>query len=1804
MKKTSLIVLLILWVSFSGKSPAEEWRTYTVAGGLKDNTVHTIATDSQGTVWFGTATGASKFDGARWQSHLDDHAVRAILIESPTKIWFGTEQGVFLKNGEMMTPVLPDVSIQDIVMDGQGVKWFAIQDGICSTVDGATWENYPQITASIVKTRVDALARTENIQVNGAEASFGVMSIAVDKHDRLWFGANVIFPFQGELLVVGGVGRLEHQKWELLAETYDGETTDKMERAKQITSLVFDENDDLWYSRWREGAFRFDGKEIHRYFSQDVNEDGVWFGRQSIVTIADLDGDGREEVIATAITGRDLQPRGLYVYDLKSGEEKWQYRVGPSTHDARFVAIGDVTGDGKPEAALCGWSAAIGSEANGSNDSYGFIFILDHQGKNLWRGGQSEPLTEPYGEIAHVAVADLDQDGISEVVGFIGANLTYREGYLQKLGQRLEDVDDLGVIALDGYGNEKGRFRHPWPCRGGVVADLNGDGFPEIVAIDDQGTLMIFDHTLALKHRQQFPARTEFVAIADLYGDGSPEILLRTKGKLLALDSQWMNGELALLWEYTDFSDYPNTILSDVEPGGAAEILITTREGRVHVLGYEAEMELSSKSLDTGQRYIWEFYSLNRTRQYPYAPSVPLEPRPFRLKHLLELKEDIGEALFTGDVNGDGKLELITHKDDRITVWEYNAGEVNLLWQQRYLSEQEYIRITALEPDDEGHIMLLADRFQDGHPELLVIDGRSGAILHSITAEAGVTDQLRNNRVRRISIDKKDGGIWFATEKGVSIFDGRQWRAFSTADGLASGNVTDIAFDTSNNVWFATSAGATRLSRTIQSKSLLKAAPSVMLSDDAGAVWVGTLGDGIKRYGAGTEAHYLGRTKPDQAYEATAVAVDVKRNALWAGIWNDGVDAGLYKFNLETTAVEEIFRAENSDTFVINRVTTENSPLVSNRVTAITLDPRDGSLWLGTSPHRSIAPSPKVSGLNKYQPDTGQWESWASVESELPIPNVITALAMTDAGILWVGTENEGVRRFDTNASGKAAWGVFTTDDGLAHHHIYAIALDPQGIIWFATPNGASRYDENTNHWRTFKTSDGLAGNDVRDIKIDADAGLVYFATDGGVSRYDGKNWLTYDKSDGLLSNFVYGVALDKNRALWMVTKEGEVTVRQREFTPPDTFITAKPDGSVEADGSVWIEVPNVTFEYSGADLGTPESRLLYQHKLVRDGVSLEEEPWSNYTSQTRERYTNLEDGTYTFSVRAVDRDGNPDPEPEQWRFTIDTGPPIAIKEIALNEDLFRTLYLRYASKVDGKLVLENRTPSPVIIDKINLFVPAYMDEPTVIEENALLPGTSSLKHEESYTDFRLIFSPDKILEDDRNTRAVQVKVEVFYQKGERPESISKTSKIVPLYGLGQIPFGQGGIDIDPVLAFIEPNDPVIGEFVSKALKSPSVDVPTGYGNIYRAMQIFDALVASHIQYRPDPQKPFHHFASMERTQTVIDTVKYPRELLSEKGGDCDDLVVAYAAMLEKVGIETVLLCYPGHVFLMFDAMNDRNACWESALCLDEEKYEILDDEVWIPVEVTALESFTAAWTQGHESYRRWKNGPKSERTIVKVHSPKEIYPSHYPKTVPPQIERDDETFAMLVQNDDGMINRWRTEYQEKIKDNQWLIGLIYAQTGQVEAAKEVFESIIEKNPKDAAALANLGNLYQMEGKYDLAIDAYQKSLAVEPDDAGIRLNLGIAYRHQGQISLSNTMFSTALTRLDEDYKQACSLLGISIKESPPRVQSPEHLLQHDLIQILVQLSDAKNTPPTQPPGTKFANIQEYFYWKRSEKGD
>lgn len=70
-------------------------------------------------------------------------------------------------------------------------------------------------------------------------------------------------------------------------------------------------------------------------------------------------------------------------------------------------------------------------------------------------------------------------------------------------------------------------------------------------------------------------------------------------------------------------------------------------------------------------------------------------------------------------------------------------------------------------------------------------------------------DGLAGNFVFSLAIDN-NGILWAGTEKGVSRFDGKEWKSYTRRDGLMDDFVYSIGIDPDNNKWFGTRSGVSK----------------------------------------------------------------------------------------------------------------------------------------------------------------------------------------------------------------------------------------------------------------------------------------------------------------------------------------------------------------------------------------------------------------------------------------------------------------------------------------------------------------------------------------------------------------------------------------------------------------------------------------------------------------------------------------------------------------------------------------------------------------------------------------------------------------------------------------------------------------------------------------------------------------------------------------------------------------------------------------------------------------------------------
>lgn len=310
--------------------------------------------------------------------------------------------------------------------------------------------------------------------------------------------------------------------------------------------------------------------------------------------------------------------------------------------------------------------------------------------------------------------------------------------------------------------------------------------------------------------------------------------------------------------------------------------------------------------------------------------------------------------------------------------------------------------------------------------------------------------------------------------------------------------------------------------------------------------------------------------------------------------------------------------------------------------------------------------------------------------------DLLESVSETGKPCLWLAT-GQGLHQFS-----EGAWRAFRVADGLAGTDCTQMLetrdADGKRTLWVATLNGLSSVREGK--FRTYRTADGLAGNQVIGLfekKLPDGRHFLWVGTRAGASRLDLKTgeWFKLDDktTPALPNNVVYQIQEDARGRLYFSTNRGIARVT---FDDPggkkatlETFGLEDGLPSLEcnrgasfqdAEGRLWFgtlagaalfdprrEIPDTTSKRlnleamlvngrliqarNGLSLSHRENTVGFEYALLSyfrqtdtryrtQLVGLENEP-SEWTTDTKREYRNLEPGSYRFVVTGRDAAGN-----------------------------------------------------------------------------------------------------------------------------------------------------------------------------------------------------------------------------------------------------------------------------------------------------------------------------------------------------------------------------------------------------------------------------------------------------------------------------------------------------------------------------------------------------------------------------------
>jgi len=473
-------------------------------------------------------------------------------------------------------------------------------------------------------------------------------------------------------------------------------------------------------------------------------------------------------------------------------------------------------------------------------------------------------------------------------------------------------------------------------------------------------------------------------------------------------------------------------------------------------------------------------------------------------------------------------------------------------------------------------------------------------------------------------------------------------------------------------------------------------------------------------------------------------------------------------------------------------------------------------------------------------------------------------------------------------------------------------------------------------------------------------------------------------------------------------------------------------------------------------------------------------------------------------------------------------------------DPLFPVFHNYYDDHPIGQAELLNNEPTPVSDVKVSVFVRQYMDSPKVTEIGTISPGNRV-----SF-DLNALFT-DAILSVTEGTKAA-AEISIDYRIADEPYRADRV-ETVRLFHRNAMTWD----DDRKAGAFVTARDPSVLLFSKHVAGQVRNDGPRSLDrNLLNAMAIHEAMSLYGVDYVIDPASSYAEFS---RNGSQVDFLQFPRQTLSYKAGDCDDLSILYCALLESVGIETAFITVPGHIYAAFRTDVTLQEATRVFSFQDELLFQ--NDSVWIPVEVTERSGgFLAAWEVGarewREAVRQGKAGfiPLHDAwgTYEPVGLPGGVAEMHLPAadTIVAAYRRE---LSKYISRE---VNFRAAQLQDELRrrgengHTRNRLGVLYARYGMLDRAESEFRQALKSGP-NAAALTNLGNISYLNEEWRDALVYFERALTVSPGDAQVHLAIARTHHRLEEYGAARAAFDQ-VGALDSELAERYSYLAMESK--------------------------------------------------------
>jgi ligand-binding sensor domain-containing protein/serine phosphatase RsbU (regulator of sigma subunit) len=454
---------------------------------------------------------------------------------------------------------------------------------------------------------------------------------------------------------------------------------------------------------------------------------------------------------------------------------------------------------------------------------------------------------------------------------------------------------------------------------------------------------------------------------------------------------------------------------------------------------------------------------------------------------------------------------------------------------------------------------------------------------------------LYNDIIWSATEDEK-GILWFGTSEGLSSYNGVSFTNYR-APGLNS-MIISVMKDTHGNMWLGSLEGGVycfdgkTYTQYTQEQGLVNNTVGNMLEDSKGNIWFGT-DRGISRFDGKTFTNYT--MAQGLVSDLVSSCLEDKRGHLWFG-----TNRGFSYFDghsfVNYTAAQGF---TNDPVFCIQEDET-------------------GALWFGTQGGvRYLSPADAAS------PKTGSPLSFKKITTADGLPdNCIAQLLEMEKGKIIVGT-NMGVARFDRpdfKTTGLKGLEIFNSSTGYQIKDVNVgfncMYKDSKGVLWIGT--GAEKTGLVRLEYAAVHHDLAPPIVKIQNIRINEES-ICWEFLKNRKTRSKNDRLVEYDSLAMLLSELnTFGKTVPQAARDSQYTRFSDVqfdSLTKYHFIPVNLILPYRHN--------------QISFEYAAIEPARP---FMVRYQYILEGYDKE---WNPVTDKTNVSFGNIDEGTYTFKLKA-----------------------------------------------------------------------------------------------------------------------------------------------------------------------------------------------------------------------------------------------------------------------------------------------------------------------------------------------------------------------------------------------------------------------------------------------------------------------------------------------------------------------------------------------------------------------------------------